>query len=191
MTRQVSLPFIESTWTVSTTSDHHHAVVITGPSAGSIGAETAIALSYARPKQLILTGRSKPKISPVIDKIKELNAQIELHFVAMDLADQESIRVAAKQINSLVSNIDVLINNAGVMCTTPYQTTKQGIELQFGTNHIGHFLFTNLLMEKILAASKGARIINVASLGYDLGGFPFDDINWDVSDHNSIAVESV
>ena len=109
----------------------------------------------------------------------------------MDLADQDSIRVAAKQINSLVSNIDVLINNAGVMCTTPYQTTKQGIELQFGTNHIGHFLFTNLLMEKILAASKGARIINVASLGYDLGDFPFDDVNWDVSDHNSIAVESV
>lgn len=66
------------------------------------------------------------------------------------------------------------------MAVKEYQTTKDGVELQFGSNHIGHFLLTNLLLPKILAAGRGARIVNVASFGYMSGGIHFDDPNFKV-----------
>ncbi|TGO60025.1 hypothetical protein BCON_0039g00560 [Botryotinia convoluta] len=137
-------------------------IVITGPSANSIGAETAISLAHASPSIILLAGRSEAKISPVIKEIHTLNPSITTHFVPLDLASQESIRKAASLINSLVEKIDILINNAGVMAVPAYQTTEDGIELQFGCNHIGHFLLTNLILEKLLKAGREgrARIVN-------------------------------
>ena len=72
------------------------------------------------------------------------------------------------------------------MAIKKYTTTIEGIETQFGTNHIGHFLLTKLLMPKILAAGKGARIINVGSFGYLTGGVQFDDHNFNVLNCNMI-----
>lgn len=66
------------------------------------------------------------------------------------------------------------------MAIKDYQTTKDGVEMQFGSNHIGHFLLTNLLMPKILAAGRGARIVNVSSFGYMSGGVYFDDPSFKV-----------
>ncbi|KAF7853557.1 uncharacterized protein EAF02_011862 [Botrytis sinoallii] len=155
-------------------------IVITGPSANSIGAETAISLAHASPSIILLAERSEAKISPVIKEIHTLNPSITTHFVPLDLASQKSIRKAASLINSLVEKIDILINNAGVMAVPAYQTTEDGIELQFGCNHIGHFLLTNLVLEKLLTAGRGgqARIVNVSSTGYELGGVQFDDWNF-------------
>jgi NAD(P)-dependent dehydrogenase (short-subunit alcohol dehydrogenase family) len=68
-----------------------------------------------------------------------------------------------------------------VMAVKNYTTSVDGIESQFATNHIGHFLLTNLLMDKIFAAGNGARIVNVASFGYLAGGVRFDDWNFKVS----------
>ena len=70
---------------------------------------------------------------------------------------------------------------SAVMALKDYTTTADGIEMQLGANHIGHFLFTNLVMDKIFAAGKGARIVNVSSLGYMSGGVHFDDYNFKVS----------
>jgi NAD(P)-dependent dehydrogenase (short-subunit alcohol dehydrogenase family) len=67
------------------------------------------------------------------------------------------------------------------MAVKHYQTTKEGIELHFGANHIGHFLLTSLLMPQILAARDGARVINVSSFGYLAGGVRFDDWNFEAS----------
>ena len=67
------------------------------------------------------------------------------------------------------------------MALKDYATTKEGIEMQFGSNHVGHFLLTNLLMPKLLAAGKGARVVNVSSFGYMSGGVYFDDPNFKVS----------
>ena len=67
------------------------------------------------------------------------------------------------------------------MAVKDYTTTKDSIELQFGVNHVGHFLLTNLLIPKLMAAGKGARIINISSLGYMSGGVRFDDPNFQVS----------
>lgn len=66
------------------------------------------------------------------------------------------------------------------MAIKTYTTTADGIETQFGSNHVGHFLLTKLLMPQILAAGKGARVINVSSFGYLTGGVQFDDHNWKV-----------
>jgi NAD(P)-dependent dehydrogenase (short-subunit alcohol dehydrogenase family) len=74
--------------------------------------------------------------------------------------------------------IDLLINNAGVMFT-PRSTTKDGFELQFGTNHLGHFAFTGLLLDRVLAA-KGSRVVTVSSQGHRfVRGIRFDDLQWE------------
>lgn len=69
------------------------------------------------------------------------------------------------------------------MAVPGFETTKEGIELQFGCNYVGHFLLTNLLMPKIEAAGRGARIVNVSSLGYELTGVRFEDWNFEVMFH--------
>ena len=74
------------------------------------------------------------------------------------------------------------------MALKDYATTKEGIEMQFGSNHVGHFLLTNLLMPKLLAAGKSARVVNVSSFGYMSGGVYFDDPNFKVSKENSALI---
>ncbi|MCJ1482119.1 hypothetical protein MMC06_002281 [Schaereria dolodes] len=144
----------------------------------SKGAQTAIILPQWKPKEIILAGRTKSKIQPVIDLIRKDDPDVAIGFIKLDLADQSSILQAVKEISGRINKPDVLINNAGVMALKNYTTTTDGIEMQFGTNHIGHFLLTNLVMNKILAAGKGSRIINVYSFGYSSGGVRFDDHNF-------------
>ncbi|KAK6381663.1 hypothetical protein LTS17_004722 [Exophiala oligosperma] len=141
-------------------------VVITGPSWESIGSETAIALAKGGPSMMALLGRDIEKIKPVMDKIHNINPEIVTKFVQIHLDSLNSVRHAAQQIlnDTSIPKIHVLINNAGIMAC-PYSKTEDGIERQFATNHVGHFLLTNLLMPKILAASPDARVVNVASYG--------------------------
>lgn len=88
----------------------------------------------------------------------------ELVFVPLDLSSLNSVRSCAKQLLEREKRIDLLINNAGIMMC-PYSKTEDGFEMQFGTNHLGHFLLTLLLLPKI-NDSKPARIITVSSLGH-------------------------
>ncbi|KIM97037.1 hypothetical protein OIDMADRAFT_44470 [Oidiodendron maius Zn] len=159
-------------------------ILITGPSEGGVGAQAAISLAAANPKLLILAGRDKSKIQPVIDRISKSSPDVAVTFMPLDLASQASVREVAKKVNSQIQSLDILINNAGIMAPKNYQTTMEGIELQFGVNHIGHFLLTGLLMEKILAAEKGARIINLSSFGYIMSGIR-DDWNFEKEPYNS------
>ncbi len=115
----------------------------------------------------------------MIEQIKALNPKINVTFLKVDLADLASIRKAASEINTSVEKIDYLINCAGVMAVPTFGTTKDGIEMQSGLNHIGHFLLTNLIMGKILAAGKG-RIIIVTSTGFEHGGVRYEDWNFQV-----------
>lgn len=128
---------------------------------------------------IILAGRDQTKVLPVIKKIRDLDSNIATMFIAIDFADQASIRSATADIEKKVDHIDVLINNAAVMAC-PYDTTKDGLEIQFGTNHIGHFLFTNLLLPKIRAAGRGARIVSVSSSAHRFAGIRFADIGFQV-----------
>jgi NAD(P)-dependent dehydrogenase (short-subunit alcohol dehydrogenase family) len=127
---------------------------------------------------LILAGRSESKIAPVIARIAESSPDVRVKFVTLDLGSLKSVRKAVAEINEITTKIHLLINNAAIMAC-PYAKTEDGIESQFGTNHIGHFLLTNLLMDKILAAGAGARIVNVSSSAIR-GTIRYDDYNFQV-----------
>ncbi|KAK9428592.1 hypothetical protein V1505DRAFT_401806 [Lipomyces doorenjongii] len=151
--------------------------LITGPSPNGIGAETACALAAGSPAILILAGRSETKVTSVVESVHAINPDVKTIFIQLDLSSQASVRAAAAKVNHVVDKIDALINNAGIMAC-PYGTTEDGIEMQFGTNHIGHFLFTNLLFDKIKAAGPGARIVNVASSAHRFSGIRVGDVGF-------------
>lgn len=90
-----------------------HPVLITGPSESGLGGQTAIFLAAGKPKLIILAGRTESKIQPVIDEIKKSHPDVAVNFVKLDLADQSSIRAAAKDVIGQVDKLDILINNAG------------------------------------------------------------------------------
>jgi NADP-dependent 3-hydroxy acid dehydrogenase YdfG len=91
---------------------------VTGPSSGTIGGQTALDLATWSPKELILAGRDISKVQPVIDQIQKENPSVAVSFVKLDLANLDSVRQAAKEINAKVDKLDVLINNAGGMLYT-------------------------------------------------------------------------
>lgn len=128
------------------------------------------------------------KIQPVIDRINAINPAVRTKFVILDLSSLASVREAAASINAGVERIDVLINNAAVMAV-PFSKTVDGIESQFGTNHIGHFLLTDLIMPKILAAGPGARIVNLSSLSHRMADVNLDDYNFDVNPLSLLLTE--
>ncbi|PSN62465.1 short-chain dehydrogenase [Corynespora cassiicola Philippines] len=154
-------------------------VLTTGVSPGGLGAAFVEYISKHKPALLILAGRSPAKLQATADKIASNpdSADVETRLLSLDLASQEQIREAAKEVLTYPEDhIDVVVNSAGLMAG-PHAKTKEGIELQFGGNHIGHFLFTNLIMPKVLA-SKSPRVVNVSSSGHRLGPVRFEDWNF-------------
>lgn len=155
-------------------------ILVTGPSPGSIGAVFAEAVAQAGPALVILAGRNPAKIQPVADNIKQTKPEVEVRILTLNLGSLADVRKAASEVNSWddLPAIDVLLNNAGIMAAN-YATSPDGIESQFATNHIGVFLFTNLIIKKILAA-KNPRIVNVSSSGHHMSPIRFHDYNFDV-----------
>ncbi|TGO72646.1 hypothetical protein BELL_0432g00060 [Botrytis elliptica] len=130
--------------------------VITGPSENGIGAESAITLASVKPQKIILVGRTESKVISVIEAIRKINPDIEVSFVEIDLLNNKSVRQAAEKIKILTDKIDVLINNAGVMAVKHYATSVDGVESQFAANYL----------------------VQVGSLGYQLGETNIEDINF-------------
>lgn len=161
-------------WTTADIPDQTgRTAVITGANTG-LGFETAKALA-AKGAHVVIAVRNTDKGVEAADRISGAVSVQQL-----DLTSLESIRAAADQLKNDHDKIDLLINNAGVM-TTPKGTTKDGFELQFGTNHLGHFALTGLLLDAMLDV-EGARIITVSSNGHKLGGaIHFDDLQWERS----------
>lgn len=160
-------------------------ILITGVNAGGIGGSTAEAIAEHSPKLLILSGRSKSKVDEVIGKVKSSHPHVDCRYLHLDLSSQKSVRAAAQEVESYtdVPQIDILINNAGIMNVPERILSEDGIEMQFATNHIGHFLFTNLILNKLIASAnesaKGAtRVINVSSRGVRFSPVRFSDINF-------------
>lgn len=153
--------------------------MITGASADGLGAQTALDLAKANPGHLLLLARSAAKVQPVIDEIAKLSSTTKTSFVSISLDDLESVRSAAAEVASQLPSgkIDILINNAGIMAV-PFAKTKLGVESQFATNHLGHFVLTQHLTPYIRAAGKEARVINLTSDGYCICPFRPDNINF-------------
>jgi NAD(P)-dependent dehydrogenase (short-subunit alcohol dehydrogenase family) len=155
--------------------------VITGANTG-IGKETAIDLAK-RGGKIYIACRDIHRGQEAIKDIKEKSQNDNIHFLQLDLASLESIRDFSKQFHDLEPKLDILINNAGVMMT-PQSTTKDGFELQFGTNHLGHFLLTNLLLDLLKCASP-SRVVVVSAELHRITGINRDDLML-TSNYNSL-----
>jgi NAD(P)-dependent dehydrogenase (short-subunit alcohol dehydrogenase family) len=150
-------------------------VVISGATNG-IGKAAAIELAKENPKMLF-TYRNQELADNLLAEIKDLSTNAEVHAVHCDFSSQDSIRKCATKIIDLCTNIDVLINNAGVV-NTSYQETGDGIENTFAVNHLGYFLFTNLLINK-MKGEEETRIISVSSAAHSfVKEMQWEDINF-------------
>ncbi|KAJ8285001.1 hypothetical protein COCON_G00038510 [Conger conger] len=150
-------------------------VVITGANTG-LGKETARELAK-RGGRIIMGCRDMAKCEAAAKEIRGQTLNTHVYARHIDLASIKSIREFADRINQEEERVDILINNAGVM-RCPDWKTEDGFEMQFGVNHLGHFLLTNLLLEK-LRSSAPSRVVNLSSLAHLLGEMDFDDLNWE------------
>lgn len=150
-------------------------VLITGGNTG-IGKETALNLA-SRGAKVIIACRDTEKGNQAAEDIKEKVPEANIFVNHLDLGSFASVRKFSEEILKREPYIHILINNAGV-AGCPKSQTEDGFEMQFGVNHLGHFLLTTLLLDRI-KASAPARIINLSSLAHILGKFDFNDLNLD------------
>lgn len=165
-------------------------ILITGANKQGIGYTTAEAFASQSPRRLILAARSPAKLQECVDSLRSHYPTVDIRLLLLDLSSQKSVRSAAKEVLGWtdVPEIHLVINNAGIMrhgekIDGEIPLSEDGIEQMFATNHIGHFLFTGLIMSKITTAAKNApagslRIINVSSSGTYVSPFRASDIAW-------------
>jgi NAD(P)-dependent dehydrogenase (short-subunit alcohol dehydrogenase family) len=149
--------------------------IVTGANSG-LGYNTARALALKGAK-LIMACRNMEKGELARLKILEGSVAIEPEVWQLDLASLESVKQFVKRFSETGSRLGLLINNAGLMAI-PYYKTKDGFEMQFGVNHLGHFALTAGLWP-FLVKSGGARVIQVSSLAHRWGNIRFEDIHWE------------
>ena len=164
-------------WTTADIPDQTGRVaVITGANTG-LGYETALALAE-HGAHVVLAVRNVDKGKDAAARITAASPRADVALQELDLTSLDSVRAAAEQLRADHDRIDLLINNAGVMYT-PKSHTKDGFELQFGTNHLGHFALTGLLLDRLLPIA-GSRIVTVSSVGHRiLADIHFDDLQWE------------
>lgn len=148
--------------------------LITGANSG-LGLESARALA-GKGAHVLLAVRDAQKGQKALEEIKAEHPLASLELLSLDLSSLSSVRRAAESVKQRHARLDILLNNAGIMAT-PYMKTEDGFELQFGTNHLGHFALTGLLFPLLLATSH-ARVVNVSSQAHLIGRMRFDDLAW-------------
>ena len=165
-----------SAWSVKDIPDlHGKLAVVTGANSG-LGLETARALAE-HGARVVMACRSRDRAEGAIAELVEHGVDASLlEFRALDLSSLASVRSFAEEFCRDHETLDLLINNAGVMAL-PYRQTADGFEMQFGTNHLGHFALTGLLLAPLLA-TPGSRIVTVASHMHRAGKIRFSDLQW-------------
>lgn len=160
-------------WTKENIQDQTgRTAIITGANIG-IGYETALAL-YEKGAHVILACRDINKANEAAAQIRLTSDNGTVDVLHLDLSDFDSVKAAAEAFKSEHQKLDLLINNAGVM-VPPASTTKQGFELQFGTNVIGHFALSALLYP-LLKDTPNSRIVTLSSLVYRLGTIDYNNL---------------
>ena len=158
-------------------------VVITGCNTG-IGRTTALDLSK-RGAKIAMACRNLEQTKIVAEEIrKEGGGKVAIY--KLDLANLASVKACAEEIIAKEDKINILINNAGIMLC-PELKTEDGFEMQMGTNHLGHFLFTNLLLDKMKATNEPGRIVNVSSIGHKGGAIDLDDLHFRKKPYNRLT----
>lgn len=167
-------------WTAQAVPDQTgRVVVITGANSG-IGFVTAKVLAH-RGATVVLGCRNLEKAQAASRLILADTPGAKVEVEAMDLASLASVRSAAQAIQARHPRLDLLINNAGVMAP-PHEITADGFEMQFGTNHLGHFALTGLLLDRLLATPE-SRVVTVSSNAHHIGKIRFEDLNFEKGYH--------
>lgn len=148
-------------------------VVITGANSG-LGLESA-RLTAARGAHVIMACRSEKKAQTARKSILKDLPDAKLEIMPLDLASQSAIKHFVKRFKDRYPRLDILLNNAGLMAP-PLSYTEDGFEIQFGTNHLGHFALTGLLLEH-LEKSESPRVVTVSSIAHNFGNLYFDNLN--------------
>lgn len=163
-------------------------ILVTGANSG-LGLEATRVLS-SKGAKVVMAVRNMVKGNEALSQIKTENPNAELELMQLDLADFDSIHKFSEVFHSEYSKLDVLINNAGIMTPPKREVTKQNYEIQFGTNHLGHFLLTGLLLD-LIKSTPNSRVAVQSSLVHKQSIFKadihFDDLNWEKSYHKGQA----
>jgi NAD(P)-dependent dehydrogenase (short-subunit alcohol dehydrogenase family) len=161
---------------LESSTDKQPVAIVTGGSSG-IGVQSVETLALANMK-VVLCARNLEAANEVVDALPS-SLRKNVRIQKLDLADMNSIQSAAEEIIQNEGNaggIHVLLNNAGVMATPKREATAQELELQFGTNHVGHHMFTRLLLPVI---NEGGRVVTVASTAHSMGQLNFQNLNYE------------
>lgn len=163
-------------WDTTQIPDQQGKVIIVTGSTSGIGKE-AVKVIAGKNAKVIMAVRNVDKGKEIVQEIRQRFKQADIDVRKLDLSNLHSIRAFANVIKENYDRLDILINNAGIMFT-PYSKTADGFENQFGTNHLGHFALTGLLMP-LLKKTEGSRIVVLSSLGHTMGNLNFADLNWE------------
>ncbi len=164
-------------WTTADIPDQEgRTAIVTGANTG-LGFATAAALAE-RGARVVLAVRNIDKGKDALTRIAAATPGAEVELQHLDLSSLTSVRAAADELTAKHDHLDLLINNAGVMYP-PKQITEDGFELQFGTNHLGHFALTGLLLDRLLS-TPSSRVVTVSSFGHRIrASIHFDDLQWE------------
>ncbi len=169
---------MQTKWDSKNISDQRGKVVIVTGSSSGIGLETAKILA-GKNAIVIIAVRNLKKGEAALQEIRTQFPETDARIMELDLTQMASIKDFAANFRRSFSRLDLLINNAGVM-VPPYQKTADGFELQMGTNHLGHFALTGLLID-VLKNTLASRIVNVSSFYHYMFNFDFEDLNCEKS----------
>ena len=173
------------TWTDKDVPDQSGRVAIVTGSNTGLGYDNARVLA-ARGATVVMAVRDTAKGDAAADRIRELTPGAVVVVHKLDLGSLASVRTAGAELAAAYPRIDLLINNAGVMYP-PKQTTVDGFELQFGTNHLGHFALTGLLLNNLLSVD-GSRVVVVSSIAHNLRAkIDFADLQWETRRYDRVA----
>ncbi len=156
-------------------SQEGRTAVITGT--GGIGYEVALEMTRAGAK-VIMAGRNKVKGEEAIRNVQKQVPEGKIRFEQLDLADLASVKAFAERLKSREKSLDTLVNNAAVMNPPQRQVTKDGFELQLGTNYLGHFALTANLLT-LLKKGNHPRVITLSSIAHRSGSINFDDLQYE------------
>ena len=155
--------------------------IITGANSG-LGLETAAGLA-AHGATVVMACRDPKRAASALDQVRQRAPGAKIEAMALDLADLSSVRAFASAFKARYPRLDILCNNAGVM-HLPYRKTRDGFEMQIGTNHLGHFALTGLLLER-LTSTPHSRVVHVASVAHRFTkGIDLEDLNWERKPYN-------
>ncbi|WP_431237616.1 SDR family NAD(P)-dependent oxidoreductase [Mycolicibacterium aichiense] len=172
-------------WTEADVPDQSGRIAIVTGSNTGLGFDTARVLAQ-HGAQVVMAVRDTAKGDAAAAEIRRAAPGAEVTVHKLDLGSLASVREAAAELGSAYPRIDLLINNAGVMYP-PKQTTADGFELQFGTNHLGHFALTGLLLNNLLGVD-GSRVVVVASVAHNIRAkIAFDDLQWERRRYERVA----